>query len=716
MSIVQIIGLMASFVGGFVFFALKEFFIFLKPKEEIIYQAKDFRKKRKAKSFKVKIGLSKKFKFGTKLKILFTLLILISISAFSCWYFIFRGLPSPEELKSRKINVSTKIYDRNGVLLYQIYKDENRTPVKLKDIPQSVIQATLATEDAYFYQNPGFSFRGIVRAIIADISNKNLEHGGSTITQQLVKNTLLSNEKTFIRKMKEIVLAIQVERHFSKDEILEMYLNEVSYGGTAYGIEAGSQTYFGKDINNVNLAEASLLAGLPKSPTVYSPYGTNPEKAKERQREVLRLMLQNGFITETEKLEAENTKLEYKTNDNIKAPHFVMYVREKLVQTYGEDLVNGGGLNVVTTLDLNIQEMAQKAVRENVDKLKNLHVTNGAAIVIDPTNGEILAMVGSKDYFNNEMDGNVNVLTSLRPPGSSIKVVNYAYALSHGYTPVSEILDKPITYRFLSLPDYKPVNYDGQYVGNITLRNALAQSRNIPAVKLLNTYGVKNMIEMGKSMGISTWNEENTYGLSLTLGGGSTKLIDMARVFGTIANLGKRPSLFSVKKVTDYNGKNLEISCDHDDCEIKEALDPKVSYQLIDILKDNNARAAEFGSRSALYIDKHPEVAVKTGTSNDLRDNVTIGFSQKYLTAVWVGNNDNSPMSRIASGITGAAPIWNEIMVNLLRNSQSQEWPIPQGLVNMISGCPPKSEWFIDGTQRQVNCPSELVEDKDHED
>ncbi len=682
-----------------------------KSREKILFKARDLKLKRKHRTFKIKLTFFQeidlsffpKIRFGTKLKIFFSIILIISIFGLTVWYFIFRGLPSASDLISRKIDVSTRIYDRNGILLYQIYEDQNRTPIKLSQIPDSVKAATLASEDINFYSEPGFSLKGIVRAIVTNVTNQSLDAGGSTITQQLVKNALLTNEKTFTRKIKELVLALEVEKEFSKDEIFLMYLNQVSYGGTAYGIQAASQTYFGKEASQLDLAESALLAGLPKSPTTYSPFGANPGLATERQRQVLKLMADNKFISDAQMKEAENEKLKYATNTtDIKAPHFVMFVRQELVDEYGEDQVLSGGLNVTTTLDYNIQKMAESVVKKHVDGLKGFHVTNGAAIVLDPSTGEVLAMVGSKDYFDTENDGNVNVTTALRPPGSSIKIVNYAYALSHGYTPATIILDEPITYKFPGSPSYSPVNYDGKFVGNITLRNALAESRNIPAVKVLASYGVENMIKMGQAMGITTWNEVDTYGLSLTLGGGSTKLIDLARVFATVANMGSKPPIVTIKSVTNFKGNKFASGCPTETCEKNQVLDERVAYQLIDILKDNNARAPEFGSRSALVVNKHPEVAVKTGTSNSLRDNLTIGFNQKYLTAVWVGNNDNSPMSRIASGITGAAPIWNEIMSNLLAKEPSVKWTVPSGLKEIP--CRIKSEFFLSETNTANLC------------
>jgi len=634
-----------------------------------------------------------------KPRLLFVLSFFVFI-IFSFWFLVLRGLPSPRQLSSRQIEVSTKIYDRNGILLYKIYKDKNRTLVSLDQVPPHVRLATLAAEDAEFYTHPGFSVRGILRAISQNLSSGKLQ-GGSTITQQLVKNALLTPEKTLVRKVREVILSIQTELTFTKDQILEMYLNEVSYGGTAYGIEEASQEYFGKSVGDLTLPEAALLAGLPQSPTRYSPFGTTPDLAFERQREVLHLMRINKFITPEQEEGAVNERLTFVPNrKEIKAPHFVMYVRQILVDRYGEEMVEKGGLEVTTTLDLPIQELAEKVVKEEVDKLKNLHVGNGAAIVMNPQTGEILAMVGSKDYFDIAQDGNVNVTTSLRQPGSSIKIVNYAYALSHGFGPSSTLDDSPVAFAVPGQPLYSPKNYDGQFKGTIPLRIALAESRNIPAVKVLASYGVTKMIEQGQKMGISSWQDPSRYGLSLTLGGGEVKLIELARAYATIANFGTRPEITSISHIKDYKNEEVWLARNafsEADAGGKNVVDPRVAYMLIDILKDNTARAGEFGLNSYLVIKNHPEVAVKTGTSNNLRDNLTAGFNQDYLVVTWVGNNDNSPMARVASGVTGASPIWNKIMSAILKDKPSIDWKVPGNLVKI--NCPGKSEWFLEEDQ-----------------
>ncbi|MFH1971128.1 MAG: transglycosylase domain-containing protein [Patescibacteria group bacterium] len=660
--------------------------------------------------FAVKIPKKKiqiEFNFKVVSFIFFIFLIL-----FSFWFLILRTLPSPYDLTKRDQEISTKIYDRNGTLLYKIYKDVNRTPVGLSQIPSHAILATLAAEDAEFYIHPGFSIKGITRAIIKNIKEGKLS-GGSTITQQLVKNALLTPEKTVVRKIKELILSIAVEIIYSKDQILEMYLNEVSYGGTAYGIQEASQLYFGKDIKNINLSEAALLASLPKSPSKYTPFGNNPELVFDRQKDILNLMVINKFITPEESQSALEKRITFIPNKvDIKAPHFVMYVKEILAEEYGEEMIEKGGLEVTTTLDYEIQKMAEETILNEISKLGNYHVTNAASLVINPNSGEILAMVGSKDYFDIQNGGNFNVTTALRQPGSAIKVVNYAYALEHGYTLATILNDSAVSFSVAGSPIYSPKNYDGKFRGKISLRNALAESRNIPAVKVLASLGVTKMIEQGTKMGITTWFDSSNYGLSLTLGGGEVKLIDLAQVYSVVANHGQKAEIFPILEVKNSKGKILENNMNFKTTE--KVLDPRVAFLLIDVLKDNKARTPAFGPNSQLVIKNHPEVAVKTGTSNNLKDNLTVGFNQDFLVAVWVGNNDSSSMSYIASGVTGAAPIFNKIMTNLLKDRESVPWEEPVGLVKIsicsltgtlpCTGCPSVSEYFLEETKPTNTC------------
>ncbi len=610
-------------------------------------------------------------------------------------YHWLKALPNPQLLSRRDLEVTTKIFDRNGILLYEIYADQNRTPLALAQIPTLLQEATIAIEDRDFYTHPGFSLKGIVRASRETILNKQVQ-GGSTITQQLIKSALLSPEVKITRKIKEILLAFWAERIYTKNQILEMYLNQVPYGGTAWGIEAASQTYFGKPAASLNLAEAALLAGLPAAPTVYSPFGSHPEKAFERQKEVLRRMVEDHYVTQQEADTALATPVQFvHPRVAIHAPHFVMYVKDLLEQEYGERLVEQGGLRITTSLDINIQEKTEDILRTQVNGLASLRVGNGAALVTNPKTGEILAMVGSKDYFDIAHDGNVNVTTSLRQPGSSIKVVNYAAALENGFTAASIIDDSPVVYQIPGSEPYAPVNYDGKFHGPVPLRYALANSYNIPAVRVLAKIGVPTMVEKGRQMGITSWTDDSRFGLSLTLGAGEVTMLDMAKVFGTLANGGKRADLLPILEVTDYAGHVIE----HNKPKIgTQAVTPEVAWILSNILSDNTARIAAFGPNSSLVIpDK--TVSVKTGTTNEKRDNWTIGYTPSILTAVWVGNNNNAPMDPyLTSGITGAAPIWHDIMMELLRNKIDEVQTQPENVIS-IPCYMNRPEYFIQGTQ-----------------
>ncbi|MEK7119095.1 MAG: transglycosylase domain-containing protein [Patescibacteria group bacterium] len=605
------------------------------------------------------------------------------------------SLPNPQLLVKRDLEVTTKIFDRNGALLYEVYADQNRTPRPLAEIPDVVKQATIAIEDRDFYRHSGFSIRGILRAVKETALNNRMQ-GGSTITQQLIKSALLTPEIKLSRKIKEIVLAFWAERMYSKNQILEMYLNQVPYGGTAWGVETAAQTYFGKSIKDVTLAEAALLAGLPAAPSEYSPFGSHPQKAFERQQEVLRRMTEDRYITSDQaKLAlAEEIHLT-KPHTAIRAPHFVMYVKGILENRYGSRLVDRGGLRIVTSLDIGIQEKVDDILRNQVESLRYLRVGNGAALVTNPKTGEILAMAGSKDYFNLADEGNVNVTTSLRQPGSSIKVVNYATALENGFTAASVIDDSPIVYNTPGSPPYAPVNYDGMFHGPTPLRYALGNSYNIPAVKVLAKIGVSSMIAKGKLMGITTWEDESRYGLSLTLGGGDVMMTDMAKVVGTLANAGRRVDPLPILEVTDYTGRVFERNTPKSGV---PAVKPEVAWILSNILADNNARTNAFGPNSSLVIPGKT-VSVKTGTSNDKRDNWTVGYTPSFVTAVWVGNNNNAPMDPyLTSGVTGAAPIWHDIMVELLKDKPDEVLPKPDNVI----GIPcyfGRVEYFVKGTE-----------------
>jgi len=650
-----------------------------------------------------------------KKKILFlTFIVLIVGLLAATYFFILKDLPLPTKLNNANAPQSTQIFDRNHELLYTIYDVKNQNFVPLSQIPKYMQEATIAIEDKDFYKHGAIDFRGIFRSLVSIIIHKELQ-GGSTLTQQLVKNSLLTPERTILRKIKEVILSFATEAIYSKAKILEMYLNQIPYGGTAYGVEAASQTFFGKNVKDLTLAQAALLAGLPEAPTTNSPFGSHPEYAKQRQEIILEDMYEQKYITKKQRDDAIKEPLKYQNfANNISAPHFVLYVKDLLIQKYGEETVEEGGLQVITSLDSKIQEETQNDVTQNVDGLKGYHVSNGAALVTNPATGEILAMVGSKNYFDEKNDGNVNVTLALRQPGSSIKPINYAVGLIKGYTAATDFIDGPICFPTVQNQQYCPVNYDGKWHGVIQMRYALGNSINIPAVKMLELNGVPAMIATASAMGITTFTQPERYGLSLTLGGGEVTMLEMAQAYGVFANNGYRISLHPVLKVTNSHGKVLD-SYNPPSSPIfgKKILPEGVSFIISDILADNNARTMEFGANSALKI-ANQTVSVKTGTTNDLRDNWTIGYTPDYVVATWVGNDDNTPMSNIASGITGAAPIWHDIMTYLLKDKTPHPFSRPPGVIQKkicsLSGlvpppdgtpnrCDTRFEYFISGTE-----------------
>jgi len=642
-----------------------------------------------------------KIKFPVKIKyfLLGCSITLIFVSILQSYFFV-KELPSPYNIGKVNYPLSTHIYDRNNTLLYEIYREQNRTPVILKELPPYVAEATIAIEDKDFYRHQGVAvFSGMIRAVKEMIINKNLQ-GGSTITQQLVKTALLTPERTLSRKIKEVILAIWTEKIYSKEQILEMYFNQVPYGGSSYGIEEASKTYFGKKAKDLTIEEAALLAGLPQAPSLYSPY-INPEIALKRRNEVLTSMKNQGYINEESKVKSQKSKVEVlPPKTAIRAPHFVFYSKNQLENYYGIKTVEEGGLKVKTTLDYKIQEQAEKILKEELDKINYLNVTNGAILITRPSTGEILAMVGSVDYFN-QPTGAFNVTTALRQPGSSIKPIMYSYALQKGYTAASILDDSPAVFNIAGSESYRPVNYDNKFHGKVPLRYALANSYNIPAVRTLNNLGVDNFIDFATKMGINTWNDRSRYGLSLTLGGGEVTMVDMAEAFGVIANQGYRMPINYFQKIEDNTGNILREMTPF---KIKE-IDPAIAFIISDILSDNFARTFAFGSGSALEIPGY-KVAVKTGTTNEKKDNWTIGYTPEFLVVVWVGNNDNTPMNPyLTSGITGAAPIWNRVMSYLLKNyGAGNKWyEKPDNIVekNCYYG---RKEYFVRGTENTANC------------
>lgn len=624
--------------------------------------------------------------------------------------YIFWDLPNPFRLKSHPAPSSTKILDRNGKLLYEVFDTQRRTTTKLSDLPKHTWQATLAAEDRDFYKHSGFSIRGIARAFINTFFKRNVQ-GGSTITQQLVKNALLTQDRTVRRKIREFVLSAATEVIYPKDQILEFYLNQVSYGGTAYGIESAALTYFGKSAKDLDIAQSALLAGLPQAPTYYSPFGSQPEQAKFRQVYVLKQMLDAKFITQDEYQKAKDQPLNYVPPPIIQAPHFALWIKDRLIEKYGVDKVNLEGLTVTTTLDLDLQNFAQATVATEVGKLRRENVGNGAVLITAPHTGQILAMVGSKDYFDSTGDGNVNITLARRQPGSAIKPINYSLALDRHLITASTVLaDKPTCFSQANQKLYCPSNYDNAWHGPTQVRFALGNSFNIPAVKTLILNGLSDFVASASAYGITTFTNPKDYGPSLTLGGGEVTMLDLATAYGVLANSGQKVNLNPILEIKDRSGKTLEKTPDLPSN--TRVISSGAAYITSHLLLDNGARSAAFGSSSYLVVSKHPEVSVKTGTTNDKRDNWTAGYTPDILVITWVGNNDNTPMGSIASGVTGASPIWNKVISHALKD-KPQHWPVqPSDVVgasvctlsglkapeNPDANCSPRYEYFLKGT------------------
>ena len=624
-----------------------------------------------------------------------------------------RDLPEPGKLIASKYKDATKIYDRKGKLLYSVYQDENRTYVKLSTIPKTLQNATISIEDKDFYNNQGFSPTAYMRVGWNYVTGKGLA-GGSTISQQLVKNVLLSPERSIQRKIKELILSIQVNQKYTKDEILEMYFNNIPYGGTAVGVQAASEMYFGKKVNELSEAESVFLAGLPQSPSVYSPFSGN-KYYLERTKAVLKQMVENGYFTQakSDKIYRQVAGFQFSQKyTSIKAPHFVMYVKEKLEEQFGSQMVLNGGLQVTTTLDYGLEKKTEEIVKTEIDKLKGYKVNNAAAVVADPKTGEILAMNGSKDYFDESIDGNFNVaISNNRNPGSSLKPIIYAAAFEKGYTPATMVMD--VKTEFPSndpAKPYAPVNYDGKYNGPVQLRFTLGNSLNIPAVKVLGMIGIDAGMRQAYDMGIRNWEptkeSKSQVGLSLALGGRGASLMDEVTAYGVLANRGIRQDPITILKVVDGKGN---IIFEAKKKEGKKVLSPEIAFLISHILLDDSARALAFGTGSWLNV-AGKTVSVKTGTTDEKRDNWTIGYTPSIVVGVWVGNSDNSPMNpAIASGVTGASPIWNKIISFALKDKAHEQPFKPDNVIAMqvdafAGGLPhggqgTRSEYFIKGTE-----------------
>ena len=626
------------------------------------------------------------------------------------WYS--KDLPTPTRVVRRE-GFTSRIYDRNGKLLYDVYKDAKRNPVLWEEIPDSLKKATIAVEDKDFYNHRGFDPLTPLRIVKNIVVYRRLI-GGSNLTQQLVKNVLLTSERSVNRKIREFILAVQIEARYSKDEILLMYLNEAPYGGADWGVGTASEHYFGKSPKDLTVVEAAILAGLPQRPNAYSPFSKTPRAYVERTAHVLERMENEGYINAKEKTVALEEAKNYVFRPNktvIAAPHFVFWVKEELAKRYGEEVVEGGGLKVTTTLDLDIQTGAEKIVEEEIEKSESKGISNGAAVVLDPVTGQVLAMVGSRDYFSDKTDGKFNIVTqALRQPGSAIKPVTYLTAIRKGWTQSSLVMDTPVTFPSTSLgqKDYSPENYNGKFNGPMSLRDALGNSINTVAVKMLANVGLTNMLQQAANMGLKTLEPtvENLkrFGLAVTLGGAEVRMIDLAVAYSAFANGGRKVEGLGVLKVEDRSGRVLG---EYRQVPGEQVASPQEVFLISNILADNSARELTFGASNGLIVPNY-QVAVKTGTTNDKKDNWCIGWTPNLLVAAWVGNNDNSPMLKVASGVSGATPIWKRIMVAVLPKRPRQDFPVPESIisteVDRVSGYPAhdgfpsRQSYFIEGT------------------
>ena len=661
-------------------------------------------------------------------RLLITLVLLLTLAALGALRWLAVDLPSPDRLYERAAAPSTRIYDRRGRLLYEILDPHGgaHTPVSLDEIPQACADATIATEDASFYGNPGVDAWAILRALWINIQGGEILSGGSTITQQLARNLLLSpEERTEIsleRKLRESILAYRLARTYSKEEILTLYLNESNYGNLAYGLEAAARTYFAKSAAELDLAECALLAGLPQSPATYNPL-ENSAAAQERQSVVLGLMVKHGYVSQEEADLAAREDLRFASAPfPIEAPHFVMYVRGQLEKEFGLETIYTQGLQVYTTLDLDAQDAARRILRYRLAQLADdqpdRNVNNAAVVVMAPHTGEVLAMVGSPDYFDPQIDGAVNGTVTLRQPGSSIKPITYAAAFDptrpNPLTAATMMVDVRTAFVTREGDPYVPRNYDRQWRGPVLLREALGSSYNLVAVKVLDHVGLEEMTRLARALGVTTFDDADRFGLALTLGGGEVRLIELTAAYGAFANTGYRLEPVTITRVEDNSGRVLKV---WEAAQGERVLDERVAYLITDILSDNLARAPSFGEGSALRLSR--PAAAKTGTTTDWRDNWTVGYTPDLVVGVWAGNADNSPMNHV-SGVTGAAPVWHDVMEELLKGYPQREFAEPEGMVRVEvcadSGLRPAEEQGSGGAEAQgagrwpVRCPHTITE------
>ncbi len=636
-------------------------------------------------------------------------------------------LPDVSTFEARKIANSSKITDRTGeVVLYDINQGVRRTEIPLDQMNDNIKHAVIAIEDAHFYTHNGIRPTSILRAVFANLTSGSFSQGGSTLTQQIIKNTLLNTDKTVVRKFKEWVLALKLERHFSKDQILTIYLNDAPFGSTIYGVQEAAKAFFLKDAKDLDVAESAYLAALMPAPSYYSPFGAHKDKLDERKNLVLAKMKQYGYINDDAYTAAKTEKVEFNkaASNSIKAPHFTFWILDYLEQKYGKDVMESGGYTIKTTLDFDMQQKAEAAIAQYADSnLKKYNASNEALVAIDPTTGQILSMVGSKDYFSKDIDGAYNVATAYRQPGSSFKPFVYLTAFTKGYTPETILFDVPTEFSTTCAPItsieqassldgcYHPQNFDGKFKGPISLRSAIAESRNVPSVKLLYLDGLDEVVDNAHKLGITTLNNPKEIGLSLVLGGGEVTLLDMTSAYSVFANSGTRNPATGILEVRDRNGKVLE-TFEQDSTEV---IDRNAVLTLNDVLSDATARIPTFGSSITI-----PGVAVKTGTTNDDRDAWIIGYTPTIAVGVWSGNNDNKSMRSGGGAVSG--PIWKTFMEEYLKEhpAPSFEKPTPDPEYNTLKPIL-RGEWKgnvtvqidkVTGLRATENTPPESIIEK----
>ncbi len=634
-----------------------------------------------------------------------------------------RKLPNPGQILARDVPESTKIYDRTGEhLLYEIHGEESRTLVTLLELPQHIREATLIAEDKNFYNHPGIDFRGIFRAALMNLFRPGTPQGGSTITQQFIKNAVLTNERTYTRKIKEAILAYQMEEKFTKDQILEFYLNEIPYGSTAYGVESAANIYYGKSAKNLNLVESVTLAAIPKAPKYFSPLSSSYDEKRlmTRRNLILEGMAAEKYISEDETVAAKKEDIAFQLRpQNIVAPHFVFWIKAQLAELYGERMVDQGGLRIITTLDLFKQQKAEEAMAQFVDRnQREWGAKNAAMVVIDPKTGEVLAMVGSRDYFNDDIDGKVNVALSSRQPGSSLKPVVYALGFQKGFTPDTVFYDVKTEFKTDVGPkgSYIPRNYTGKFYGPVNIRKALQGSLNIPAVKMLYMVGIDNAIQFSEKLGYTTFQDRSRFGLSFVLGGGEVKLLEHVAAYGAFAREGMKAKTISILRVEDPKGKVLQEAKEP---QTERVFSEEVARNINDVLSDNASRAFIFGENSYLQLGDR-QVAAKTGTTSDNKDAWILGYTPSIVVGVWAGNSDGTPMKEGAGGSSVAGSIWNTFMHRILDGTPVETFkkssPPDPNLKPVLLGKDIGYERIqfdtISGRQADSETPQEQIEEK----